>query len=93
MQVKSNIRQSPSEQNKAFRRGLRRIAAELATCLNGVAENTTTERELNIAMRLVMRQHPGLQNLPYGEALQALLGMEIDLASLTVLPLMDNEGC
>jgi len=93
VQVKSNIRERPSEKNKVFRRGLRRIAAELAACLNGVAENTTTERELYKAVRLVIRQHPGLQNLPYGDALQALMWMEGDFASLTVISLTDAEGC
>jgi hypothetical protein len=92
VQVKSNVHQKSNQQNKVFRRGLRRIAGELAACLNGVAENTTTETELYKAMRLVIRQHPRLRSLPYREALQALLWMENDFAAVTIMPMKGNEG-
>ena len=92
VKAKSNLREKPSQQNKVFRMGIRRIAGEMATCLNGVAENTTTEKELYKAMRLVMRQHPGLRSLPYEEALQVLLWTEDDFAALTIMPVPENEG-
>jgi hypothetical protein len=91
VQVKSNVREKPGQQNKVFRNRLRQIAAELAACLNEVAENTATERELDKAMRLVIRQHPVLQRLSYEDALQTLLWTENELEPLARVLMTQNE--
>ena len=90
-QNRSDVLERPNRQIKISRRGLREIAVELAACLNGVAENTTTERELYKAMRLVMRQHPSLRSLHYDEALQALLWTEDDYTDFAIISMALGE--
>ena len=73
MPVKPEERERINAQDRLFRRGLRQVANRLASCINEVAAHTTTEKEVLQTLRLMILQHPRLQDRSYQQVVQELL--------------------
>jgi hypothetical protein len=83
--ISAAYKEKINNQSRLFRKGLRQAAKDMAVCINEVADHTTTVRELRQTLRLVIRQHPGLKDLPYPQAVQELLWLDNRAAPLAMV--------
>jgi hypothetical protein len=80
--ISAAYQEKVNNQHRLFRKGLRQAAKDMVACINEVADHTTTVRELRQTLGLVIRQHPGLKDLPYSQAVQELLWLDNKAAPL-----------
>ena len=77
--IRQLTREILNSQNRMIRKGMRQLANEMVLCINEVADHKTTAREQRQKIRLDIRQHPGLKDLPFSKAVQQLLWIEKNL--------------